>query len=155
MSEIIYKKIIQNKRAYYEYFIEKKIESGIELFGWEIKSARSKTINIDNSYVSFRNKEAYIYNSVFQYNTINSSNITCDTTRLRKLLLKKKELLFLMEKAHYQNYTITVLELYWKESWIKAHIGLAKGKTKHDKRNIIKTRKWQYEKKQITKYTNK
>lgn len=145
--------IIQNKRVYHEYYIEKKIESGIALLGWEVKSARSKMITIDNSYISFYNKEAYIYNSLFQFNTTQFSNITHNVTRLRKLLLKKKELLFLMEKINHQKYTIVILELYWKNSWIKANIGLAKGKKKYDKRNTINIRKWQYEKKQIAKYT--
>lgn len=149
------KKIIKNKRAYYEYFIEKKIESGIELLGWEIKSARSKMITIDNSYVSFHNQEAYMHNSIFQYNKTQLSNKIYNISRSRKLLLNKHELLFLKEKIKQQNYTIIVLDLYWKNSWIKVNIGLAKGKKKYDKRNIINIRKWKYEKKQITKYINK
>lgn len=155
MSQLILKKIIQNKRAYHEYFIEKKIESGIELLGWEIKSARSNMITIDHSYVSFYNKEAYIYNSIFQSHSIKPLNTIYNITRLRKLLLKKNELLFLKDKINHKNYTIIVLELYWKNSWIKANIGLAQGKKKYDKRNIIKTRVWQNEKKQISKYNNK
>lgn len=153
MSSSTHTSIIQNKRVYHEYYIEKKIESGIALLGWEVKSARSQTITIDNSYISFCNKEAYIYNSLFQLNTTQFSNITHNVTRLRKLLLKKKELIFLMEKINHQKYTVVILELYWKNSWIKANIGLAKRKKKYDKRNIINIRKWQYEKKQITKYT--
>lgn len=151
------KTIIQNKRAYHEYFIEKEIESGIQLLGWEVKSIRSKTITIDNSYISFQNQEAYIYNSIFQINikqhSINPAYY--NTNRLRKLLLKKNELLFLIEKTHCQHYTIIILNLHWKNSWIKALIGLAKGKKKYDKRNIIKTRQWKYEKEKIEKYINK
>lgn len=150
----IYKNIIQNKRVYHEYFIEKKIESGIALLGWEVKSARAKMITINNSYVSFHNKEAYIYNSTFQLHTIQSLNIMHNTTRLRKLLLKKQELLFLIEKTNHQYYTVVILELYWKNSWIKASLGLAKGKKKYDKRHAINIRKWQHEKQQISKYTN-
>lgn len=152
MSQSIIKQIIQNKRAYHEYFIEKQIESGIKLLGWEIKSARTKMISIDNSYVSFHNKEAYIHNSVFQSNTTQFANTIHNVARLRKLLLNKHELLFLIEKINHQNYTIIVLDLYWKNSWIKAHIGLAKGKKKYDKRNITNIRQWKYEKKQISQY---
>lgn len=146
MVQTIITNIIQNKRAYYEYFIEKKIESGIQLLGWEIKSIRSKKITINNSYVSFFNKEAYIYNSVFQSNITQFPNEIHNATRLRKLLLKKHELLFLIDKINHKSYTIVVLDLHWKNSWIKVNIGLAKGKTKYDKRNIIKTRMWTYEK---------
>lgn len=155
MSKLTFKKIIQNKRAYHEYFIEKEIESGIELLGWEVKSARAKMIAIDNSYISFHKKEPYIYNSIFQLNTTKFSNLIYDPNRLRKLLLKKHEILSLTEKINHQHYTIIVLDLYWKNSWIKARIGLAKGKKKYDKRNIIKTHKWQKEQEKIKRYINK
>lgn len=152
MSQLTIKSIIQNKRAYHDYFIEKKIESGIELLGWEVKSIRSKSIAIDNSYISFHNKEAYICNSIFQIQTTHTSNIQYNTTRLRKLLLNKYELLFLMEKVNYQQYTVIVLDLFWRNSWIKTHIGLAKGKKKYDKRSTINTRIWKNEKKEILKH---
>lgn len=156
MSQSIIKKIIKNKKAYYEYFIEKQIESGIELLGWEVKAVRSRMISINNSYVAFNKQEAYIYNSVFQcHNKTTFSDNIYNTTRSRKLLLNKYELLFLKEKTNQYHYTIIVLDLYWKNSWIKAHIGLAKGKNQYDKRNKIHTQTWKHEKNKLKKYVNK
>ncbi|URJ23293.1 SsrA-binding protein SmpB [Blochmannia endosymbiont of Camponotus sp. C-003] len=152
MNQLILKKITQNKRAYYEYFVEKQIESGISLLGWEVKSARSKMVVIDNSYVSFYNKEAYICNSIFQSNVTRFDNESSDSVRARKLLLKKNELSFLMEKVNQKGYTAIILDLYWKNSWIKVNIGIAKGKKKYDKRNIIHMHQWNKEKVRVLKY---
>lgn len=152
MNQLILKKITQNKRAYYEYFVEKKIESGISLLGWEVKSARSNMVIIDNSYVSFYNKEAYICNSIFQSNVTRFDNESSDSVRARKLLLKKNELSFLMEKVNQKGYTAIILDLYWKNSWIKVNIGIAKGKKKYDKRNIIHMHQWNKEKVRVLKY---
>lgn len=152
MTQLVLKKITQNKRAYYEYFIEKKIEAGIVLLGWEVKSARSNMVTINNSYISFDNKEAYIYNSIFQTNITQFYNEVYNSARIRKLLLKKNELLFLMETVKQRGYTIVVLDLYWRDSWIKINIGIAKGKKKYDKRNIIDAHKWKKEKVHILKY---
>ncbi|URJ28232.1 SsrA-binding protein SmpB [Candidatus Blochmannia vicinus] len=155
MNQLILKKITQNKRAYYEYFIEKKIEAGIVLLGWEVKSARSNMVTIDNSYVSFDNREAYIYNSIFQTSITQLYNEVYNAVRIRKLLLKKNELLFLMETVKRRGYTIVVLDLYWRYSWIKINIGIAKGKKKYDKRDVIDAHKWKKEKVHILKYMNK
>ncbi|AGC03823.1 ssrA-binding protein [Candidatus Blochmanniella chromaiodes str. 640] len=155
MNQLILKKITQNKHAYHEYFIEKKIESGISLLGWEVKSARSNMVVINNSYVSFYNKEAYICNSIFQSNVTQFYNEAHNSVRVRKLLLKKNELLFLIEKVNQKGYTAIILDLYWKNSWIKVNIGLAKGKKKYDKRNIIHMHKWKKEKIRILKYMKK
>ncbi|URJ30492.1 SsrA-binding protein SmpB [Candidatus Blochmannia vicinus (nom. nud.)] len=155
MNQLILKKITQNKRAYYEYFIEKKIEAGIVLLGWEVKSARSNMVTIDNSYVSFDNREAYIYNSIFQTSITQLYNEVYNAVRIRKLLLKKDELLFLMETVKRRGYTIVVLDLYWRCSWIKINIGIAKGKKKYDKRDVIDAHKWKKEKVHILKYMNK
>ncbi|WP_159715130.1 SsrA-binding protein SmpB [Blochmannia endosymbiont of Camponotus nipponensis] len=152
MNQLILKKITQNKRVYHEYFIEKQLESGIALLGWEVKSARSNTVTIDNSYISFCNQEAYIYNSIFQPNITQFYNETQHSIRIRKLLLKKHELLFLTEKINQQGYTVIILDLHWKNSWIKANIGVVKGKKKHDKRNIIHMKKWKKEKIHILKH---
>ncbi|URJ25027.1 SsrA-binding protein SmpB [Candidatus Blochmannia ocreatus (nom. nud.)] len=152
MNRLILKKITQNTRIYHKYFIEKKIESGIALLGWEVKSARFNRVAIDNCYVSVCNAEAYVYNAVFQSNKIQYDNGIYNTIRVRKLLLKKHEILFLMEKVAQQGYTVVVLDLYWKNSWIKLTIGIAKGKKQHDKRNAIIMQDWNREKMRIMKY---
>ncbi|CAD83234.1 tmRNA-binding protein [Candidatus Blochmanniella floridana] len=146
--------IIQNKRVHHKYFIEKEIETGLVLLGWEVKSIRSRKITIENSYVSLRDQEAYMCNANFQIQT-NMNVSTPDPTRMRKLLLKKQELSFLTEIMHKKSYTIIILNLFWKNSWIKANIGIAKGKKKYDKRHIVNTHQWKLEQKHIIKCVNK
>lgn len=143
--------IIRNKQIYNNYFIEKKYESGIVLLGWEVKSIRLKLITINNSYIVFQNSEAFIYNAFFQPQ-IKSNESIYNPIRVRKLLLKKNELLFLKNQVQKNGYTIVILNLFWKNSWIKANIGIAKGKKKYDKRQIIRTNAWKKEKIHITRF---
>lgn len=149
LNEIIY-----NNRVYYKYFIEKTFVSGIILLGWEVKAIRAKLIAIDNSYISFQGDEAFVYNAVFQ-TQLNSYELISNPIRARKLLLKKNELLFLKDQINKNRYTIVVLSLFWKNSWIKVNIGLAKSKKKYDKRHEINIDTWKKEKIHITKYFNK
>lgn len=143
--------IIRNNRVYYKYSIEEKFNSGIVLLGWEVKAIRLKLIAIDHSYISFQNQEAYIYNIVIQ--TKNKTNdLTYNPTRARKLLLTKQELFFLKKKTNQNNYTIMILNLFWKHPWIKAHIGLAKSKKKYDNRHKIRTNIWIREKSLLTNH---
>lgn len=146
--------IIQNNRLYYKYTIEEKFESGIVLLGWEVKSIRLKLITIDKSYISFQHQEAYIYNSVIQ-SKIKTNDFTYNAVRARKLLLKKKELFYIKNKIMKYGYTIMILNLFWKNSWIKACIVLAKGKKKYDKRNKIHDNTWTREKKLYIRNFNK
>lgn len=143
--------IIQNNYVYYKYSIEEKFESGIVLFGWEVKSIRLKLISIEKSYISFINQEIYIYNSIIQPQT-KINDFTYNPNRVRKLLLNKKELFFLKNQIHHYGYTIMILNLFWKNSWIKANIGLAKGKKKYDKRYKIYNNIWQRERKIFSNY---
>lgn len=154
MNQYNINEILNNKQAYYKFFIEKTFESGISLLAWEVKSARLKLITIDNSYISFKGYEAFIYNAVFQ-NSIKHNVSEYNPIRIRKLLLTKKELLFLKSQTNQYGYTIIVLSLFWKNNWIKASIGLAKGKKKYDKRHIIHKTSWKKEKIHITKCINK
>lgn len=146
--------ILQNNHIYYKYSIEEKFEAGIALLGWEVKSIRLKLISLDKSYVSFKNQEAYIYNFIIQ-TKIKTNNLIYDPVRIRKLLLKKKELFFLQKKTSCYGYTIVILSLFWKNSWIKANIGLAKGKKKYDKRQKIHANTWKHEKMLLNKYFKK
>ena len=135
--------IALNKRARHDYFIEDEIEAGLELQGWEVKSMRAGKANISDSYVIFKNGEAFLF--------VASTHIVCDPTRTRKLLLNKRELASLFGKANRDGFTIVALSLYWKSAWAKVKIGLAKGKKQHDKRDDIKEREWKVTKDRIMK----
>ncbi|HHV6368024.1 TPA: SsrA-binding protein SmpB, partial [Haemophilus influenzae] len=143
--------IALNKRARHDYFIEDEIEAGLELQGWEVKSMRAGKANISNSYVIFKNGEAFLFGASIQPLNVASTHIVCDPTRTRKLLLNKRELASLFGKANRDGFTIVALSLYWKSAWAKVKIGLAKGKKQQDKRDDIKEREWKVTKDRIMK----
>ena len=143
--------IALNKRARHDYFIEDEIEAGLELQGWEVKSMRVGKANISDSYVIFKNREAFLFGASIQPLNVASTHIVCDPTRTRKLLLNKRELASLFGKANRDGFTIVALSLYWKSAWAKVKIGLAKGKKQHDKRDDIKEREWKVTKDRIMK----
>ncbi|SPY33539.1 SsrA-binding protein SmpB [Pasteurella canis] len=143
--------IALNKRARHDYFIEDEIEAGLSLQGWEVKSMRAGKANISDSYIIFKNGEAYLFGTTIQPLSLASTHIVCDPTRTRKLLLNQKELASLFGKANRDGYTIVALSLYWKGAWAKIKIGLAKGKKQHDKREDIKEREWKVTKDRIMK----
>ena len=147
--------IALNKRARHDYFIEDEIEAGLSLQGWEVKSMRAGKANISDSYIIFRDGEAYLFGATIQPLSVASTHIVCDPTRTRKLLLKKRELDSLIGKANRDSFTIVALALYWKGPWAKVKIGLAKGKKQHDKRDDIKAREWQVAKQRIMKNANR
>ncbi|TCP96486.1 SsrA-binding protein [Cricetibacter osteomyelitidis] len=143
--------IALNKRARHDYFIEDEIEAGLELQGWEVKSMRAGKANISDSYVIFKNGEAYLFGAMITPLSVASTHIVCDPTRTRKLLLNKRELDSLFGKANRDGFTIVALSLYWKQAWAKVKIGLVKGKKQHDKRDDIKEQEWKRQKERIMK----
>lgn len=147
--------IALNKRARHDYFIEDEIEAGLELQGWEVKSMRAGKVNISDSYVIFKNGEAFLFGSMIQPLSVASTHIVCDPSRTRKLLLKQRELDSLFGKTNRDGFTLIALSLYWKGAWVKIKIGLAKGKKQHDKRDDIKEREWRVAKDRIMKNSNK
>lgn len=143
--------IAQNKRARHDYFIEEEIEAGLSLQGWEVKSMRAGKASIGDSYVIFKQGEAYLFGATIQPLSVASTHVVCDPTRTRKLLLTERELASLFGKSQRDGYTIVALSLYWKGPWAKLKIGVAKGKKLHDKRDDIKDREWKIAKDRIMK----
>lgn len=130
---------IKNKKAYFDYFIEKELEAGIVLKGTEIKSIRKGGVDLKDSFVIIKNDEAFILNMyISKYESGNRFNH--DERRTRKLLLHKKEILKLKDKSQKEGYTIIPLKLYLKNGKAKLIIALAKGKHLYDKRVAIKER---------------
>jgi SsrA-binding protein len=138
--------IAHNKRARFDYFIEEKLEAGLALQGWEVKSLRAGKAQITEGYVIIKDGEAFLIGAhVTPLRTV-STHIVADPTRTRKLLLNRRELDRLIGAVERKGYTIVPLELYWKQGKVKLAIGLAKGKQAHDKRHTEKDRDWQREK---------
>jgi len=138
--------IAENRRARYDYFIEERLEAGLALEGWEVKSMRAGREQLAEAYVYLRNGEAFLIGAHIAPLPTASTHKVADPARTRKLLLHRSELDRLVGAVERRGYTIVPLELYWKSGRAKLQIGLAKGKQKHDKRATEKARDWQREK---------
>ncbi len=136
MAKSASKLIANNKKAYHDYFIEEKYETGIALVGTEVKSLRMGKCSIKEAFVKIENGEAIIYGMhVSPYEKGNIFNK--DPLRPRKLLLHKSEINKIAGKIKVQGYTLMPLQVYFKGSHAKVEIGLARGKKLYDKRADI------------------
>ena len=125
--------IATNRKAYFNYSILRKYESGIMLKGSEVKSIRQGGISIKESYVRFIKRELYVVGmNIAEYS--NQGYCTHDPQRVKKLLLNKKEILDIKEYINQKGYTIIPTSVYLKNGKIKVEFGIAKGKKLWDKR---------------------
>ncbi len=130
---------IENRKAKFDYFIEKEIEAGIVLKGTEIKSLRKGSADLKDTYVRIKNNEAFIINMyIARYNEGNIFNH--DERCERKLLLHKNEIKKLKEMQDKDGYTLIPIRAYLKDGLIKISIGICRGKKNYDKRESIKER---------------
>ena len=143
--------IIENKKAKFDFFIEEKIEAGISLKGWEVKSLRSNRGNIKESYALVKNNEVFIIGSHISPMPNVRTNEDTDPTRTRKLLLKAKEISKISGLVTQKGYTLIPLSFYWKKGKVKVMIGLARGRKKQDKRALLKERDWKMTQKRLIK----
>ena len=130
------KMVANNKKAYHDYFILDKIETGIALHGTEVKSLRMGKCSIKESFIRIENGEVFIYGMhISPYEKGNIFNK--DPLRVRKLLLHKSEINKLAGQIKMKGYTLMPLKVYFKGSLVKVEIGLARGKKLYDKRQDI------------------
>jgi SsrA-binding protein len=146
------KTIALNKRARYEYAIEERIEAGLALEGWEVKSLRAGHIQFADSYILLKNKEAFLFGTTITPLQTASTHITPDPMRTRKLLLHRRQIDQLMVAVDRKGYTVVPTALYWSQGKVKVEIGMAKGKKEHDKRKVAKDRDWEREKGRLMKH---
>ena len=132
--------LAQNRRANFDYTILENYEAGLELFGHEVKSMKTKHVSLKESFVTIHGAELYLTNAhvppYVHAGIINNYN----PTRPRKLLLKKSEIKHLIGKARTLGLTLVPIKLYTKRRLIKLEFGLGKGKKEYDKRDKIKKR---------------
>ncbi len=143
--------IIQNKKAFHDYFIEERFEAGLVLEGWEVKAIRAGLAHLKEAYVIIRGAEIYLVGSHISPLATASTHINPDPVRTRKLLLKTEEIRKLIIKVERAGYTLMPIDLHYVRGRIKLEIGVAKGKKQHDKRDTEKERQWDREKQRLLK----
>jgi SsrA-binding protein len=143
--------IVDNKKAFFDYFIEDRYECGLVLEGWEVKAIRAGRTQIKEAYVVIKGAEIFLIGAHISPLLSASTHIHPDPLRTRKLLLHAEEIQKLIGKVEQRGYTLVPLNLHYTKGRVKCEIGLAKGKKLHDKRETEKNRDWQREKAQLMK----
>ncbi len=138
--------IALNKRARHDFFLEERLEAGLVLEGWEVKSLRAGKGRITEAYVLIKDGEAFLLGGHIQPLESASTHVHVDPTRTRKLLLHDRELAHFIGATEQKGFTIIPLAMYWKRGIAKLEIALAKGKAKYDKRQDKKDKDWQRQK---------
>ena len=146
--------IVRNKTATRNYKLGESFQAGIVLEGWEVKSLRNGKVDIKDSYVTFKNNEAWLIGTKIDP-PASLKNFDADPTRSRKLLLHKKEISQLQKLKGEKGLTVVLTSIYWKENHIKCDIATGKGKKLYDQRQDIKKRDWEREQERILKNSRK
>ena len=145
--------IVQNKKAFHDYFIEERYEAGIALEGWEVKAIRAGRAQLKEAYVIVSNGEIFLIGSHVSALPSASTHVQPDPTRTRKLLLNSGEISKLIGAVERAGYTLVPIDMHYTRGRIKVEIGLAKGKKQHDKRDAEKDRDWKREQQRLMRQT--
>ena len=141
--------IIENRKAFHDYFIEERFEAGLVLEGWEVKAIRAGRAQIKEAYVMLQGAEPFVIGMHVSPLATASTHVRADPTRTRKLLLRAEELRKLIGQVEQKGYTLVPLDLHYTRGRVKMAVGLAKGKKQHDKRQAQKEREWQREQQRL------
>jgi len=134
--------IVENRKAFHDYFIEERFEAGLALEGWEVKAIRGGRANLKEAYVVVKHGDIVLLGAHISPLSTASTHVKPDPTRTRKLLMHREEIARLVGKVERAGYTLAPLDLHYKNGRIKLEIGLAKGKKQYDKRHAIREREW-------------
>jgi SsrA-binding protein len=141
--------IVENRKAFHDYFIEERYEAGVALEGWEVKSIRAGRVQLKEAYVVVMGSEVFLVGAHVSPLPTASTHVQPDPTRTRKLLLHGEEIRRLIGKVEQAGYTLVPLNLHYAKGRIKLEVGLAKGKRQYDKRAAEKEREWNREKQRL------
>jgi len=123
----------QNRKAFHDYFVLERFETGIELSGTEVKSIRAGALNLKDAYCSIKDGELFVRSMhISPYEKGNIFNR--DPVRPRRLLMHKREIMKLSARVAQDGLTLIPLSVYMKDSRVKLEVGLCQGKKLHDKR---------------------
>ena len=138
--------IVENRKAFHDYFVEERYEAGLVLEGWEVKAIRAGRANIGDAYVIVQEGALWLIGAHISPLLAASTHVKADPTRTRKLLMRAEEIRRLVGKVEQRGFTLIPLDLHFAKGRIKLQIALAKGKLKHDKRASERDKEWQREK---------
>lgn len=147
--------ILENRKAFHDYFIEERLEAGLVLQGWEVKAIRAGRAQLKEAYVVVRGDEIFLIGAHISPLTSASTHVHADPTRTRKLLLHSEEIQKLVGKTVRSGYTMVPINLHYLKGRIKLEIGLARGKKQHDKREAEKNREWEREQQRLLRTRTK
>lgn len=141
--------IVENKKAFHDYFIEERFEAGIALEGWEVKAIRAGRVQLKEAYVIVSNGEVFLLGSHISALPTASTHVQPDPTRTRKLLLNAAEIRKLIGAVERAGYTMVPLDMHYTRGRVKLAIGLAKGKKQYDKRAAERDKDWSREQQRL------
>ncbi len=140
-----------NRKAFHDYAVIDKLEAGIQLLGTEVKSCRSRSISMADAYVKIINGEAWLFNvHIAEYTHANQFNH--EPARRRRLLLHKNEILKIFQQTREKGLTVVPLKFYLSKGLVKVELGLCKGKTFSDKREVLRRRQDDLDTRKAIKY---
>ena len=151
LSDEIMNVLCSNKKAGFKYAFIKKLEAGLVLAGWEVKSLKSGNGQLSESYISINKDEVFLANAHIKTLSTKSQISLHESTAKRKLLLNRKEIDMLQGQVSQKGLAIVPLKIYSKNGIIKIEIALSKGKKLHDKREDQKKKDWQRQKDRLKK----
>jgi SsrA-binding protein len=147
--------IIENRKAFHDYFVEERFEAGLVLNGWEVKAIRAGRAQLKEAYVIVRGDEIFLIGAHISALPEASTHVQPDPVRTRKLLLHAEEIQKLIGKVERAGYALIPINLHYSKGRIKLEIGLAKGKKQHDKREAEKERDWKREQQKLLRTRNR
>jgi SsrA-binding protein len=141
--------IVENRKAFHDYFIEERYEAGVALEGWEVKAIRAGRAQIADAYVMVKGGELFLIGSHVSPLPTVSTHFVPDPTRTRKLLMRADEIRRLIGKIEQRGYSLIPLNLHYAKGRIKLDVALARGKLKHDKRADVREKDWKREQQRL------
>jgi SsrA-binding protein len=141
--------IVQNRKAFHDYFVEERYEAGLALEGWEVKAIRAGRAQLADAYVLIKGEELWLIGGNVTPLATVSTHYVPDPGRTRKLLLHAEEIRRLIGKVQQRGYALIPLNLHFSKGRIKLEMGLARGKLKHDKRAAEREKQWQRDKQKL------
>ena len=141
--------IVENKKAFHDYFVEQRFEAGMVLEGWEVKAIRAGRAQLKEAYVIVQGDALHLIGAHISPLLTASTHVHPDPTRTRKLLLHAEEIKRLIGSVVRAGYTLIPINLHYTRGRVKLEFGLAKGKKQHDKRQDEKEKDWKREQQRL------